>query len=302
MAPESSENRSSENSSFGLPWSMTLALLCATGGAVMFAALYAGVCLLAGYRNEMSVLMVQHFTFIIVFTSVFSSVFTGQRFVWHGGVTWLLAQIVFIGGFYCLYFSGLFPTARSPDAPGQIWHVVTWLALGVGTSVLTSLVSASLFADSRGPESKILDSKIPVGGSSRLFYSLGAVPVFVLAVLVVTSGLFSQAPAALVHACLVSVVFFATRNSILCPVPVFRAFSLSFAMIYPLALGYFALPVIAGLEALLGRISTGLFEVDTSHYVVSAICFGLLLAAIALGGGAGLLMNQMLARQRKRES
>lgn len=272
---------------------MTLALLCATGGAVMFAALYAGVCLLAGYRNEMSVLMVQHFTFIVVFTSVFSSVFTGQRLLWKGGTAWLLAQIVFLAGFYCLYFSNLFPTAPGPDTPGQIWHVVSWLALGIVTSILASLVSRSLFVQS--------DAKIPVGGSSRLLYSLGAVPIFVLAVLVVTSGLFNQAPAALVHACLVSVVFFATRNSILCPAPVSRAFSLSFLMIYPLVLGCFALPVIAGLEALLGRSFTGLFEVDTSHYVVSAICFGLLLAAIALGGGAGLLMNLMLLRMRKRE-
>lgn len=273
---------------------MILALLCATGGAVMFAALYAGVCLLAGYRNEMSVLMVQHFTFIVVFTSVFSSVFTGQRSVWSGGTAWLLAQIVFLAGFYCLYFSNLFPADHSPDTPGRLWHVLSWLALGIVTSVLASLVSGSQFARA--------DAKIPVGGSSRLLYSLGAVPVFVLSVLAVTSGLFNQAPAALIHACLVSVVFFATRNAIVCPAPVSRALSLSFLMIYPLALGCFALPVIAGLEALLGRSFTGLFEVDTSHYVVSAICFGLLLAAVALGGGAGLVMNYMLARLRERES
>ena len=92
-----------------LPLSILSGLICATGGSFIFAGLYLYLTSVLSLTEDSSVFIVRNYTFLFVFTSVFTAVHSTNRVRQAGGRSWPIAEGIVLLIFFAGYITGLWP-------------------------------------------------------------------------------------------------------------------------------------------------------------------------------------------------
>lgn len=92
-----------------LPLSILSGLICATGGSFIFAGLYLYLASVLSLAEDSSVFIVRNYTFLFVFTAVFTTVHSTNRARHAGGRIWVASECIVLLIFFAGYMTGLWP-------------------------------------------------------------------------------------------------------------------------------------------------------------------------------------------------
>lgn len=237
----------------------------------MFAAYYWIVGELIEGLSESSIDIMRNYTFIFVFTVIYSATFTSQKIIWKGGKSWYVLHIAFILLYLVCYMFKFWP--QTPVYYPQFTvRAFFWYGGACAMSFATSYygIEHDQFLKSTKVAQKVYLIR------SGVFVLSALVLVVPLALSVFSGSAYNFSPPILIAPLVLVVLaslFFAAQEKTL---NVMETITHLITQWFSLGACFLVMPILFLADLVVSNFYGDLFEIESNHLITAIIAFGLL--------------------------